>query len=133
MHENIVKSRLFKKYLKRRKSRARSSLLIGWPDISEKKNIENFNSVGAGASKVGKSSLVFGPNLTLILPIFGECKKGKLYILKKFSLSTFKQILLKYVYNSTVMFFSTFLFCMKGYSETLTIFTGKNCVLLCLV
>ena len=53
--------------------------------------------------------------------IFGERKKGKLYILKKIGLSTFKDILQKYVYNSTVMFFITFLFCLKGYSETLGI------------
>ena len=37
--------------------------------------------------------LVFGPTLTLILPIFGECEKGKLYILKKVGLSAFKEIL----------------------------------------
>ena len=48
-----VKSRLFKKYLKRRKSRAWFCLSLGWLNISEK-NIENCNSVGAGAHKVGK-------------------------------------------------------------------------------
>ena len=37
----------------------------------------------------------FGPTLTLILPIFGECKKDKLHILKKVGLSTFKEILKK--------------------------------------
>ena len=41
-----VKSRLFKKYLQKRKSRARQ--------ISLKKIIENYNSVSAGAGKVGK-------------------------------------------------------------------------------
>ena len=56
-----VKSRLFKKYLKRRKSQARFCLSLGWLNISEK-NIENYNSVGAGAHKVGK--VVFGPTLT---------------------------------------------------------------------
>ena len=30
-----------------------------------------------------EKQLVFGPTLTLILPLFGEHKKGKLYILKK--------------------------------------------------
>ena len=49
-----VKSRLFKKYLKRRKSRARFCLSLGWLNISEKKIIENYNSVGAGVHKVGK-------------------------------------------------------------------------------
>ena len=65
--------------------------LIGY--ISVKKNIENCNnSVGAGAHKVGKV-VSFGPNLTLIFPILGKREKGKLYILKKFGLSTFKKIL----------------------------------------
>ena len=41
-----VKSRLFKKYFQRRKSWARQ--------ISLKKFIENYNSVSAGAGKVGK-------------------------------------------------------------------------------
>ena len=54
-----------------------------------------------------------------MLPIFGERKKGKLYILKKFGFSTFEEILKKYVYNSTVMFFNILLFCLKGYPETL--------------
>ena len=57
-----------------------------------KKNIENYNSVSAGAHKVGKV-VSFGPTLTLIFPIFGKCKIGKLYILKKFGLSIFKEIL----------------------------------------
>ena len=39
-----------------------------------------------------EKQLVFGPTLTLILPIFGECKKGKLYIFKKVDPSTFKEI-----------------------------------------
>ena len=85
-----VKSKLFKKYLKRRKSRARFCLTLGWLNISEKKKFENYNSVGAGAHKVGK--VVFGPTLTLIFLIFGKCEIGKLHILKKFGLSTFKEI-----------------------------------------
>ena len=40
-----------------------------------------------------EKKLVFGPTLTVILTIFGEHKKGKLYILKKVGLSTFKEIL----------------------------------------
>ena len=36
-----------------------------------------------------------------------------------FGLSTFKEILTKYVYNSTVIFFNVLLFCLKGYSEAL--------------
>ena len=56
-----VKIRLFKKYLKRRKSRARFCLSLGWLNISEKKNIDNYNSVGAGAHKVRKV-VRFWPN-----------------------------------------------------------------------
>ena len=40
-----------------------------------------------------EKQLVFGPTLTPILSIFRECKKGKLYILTKVGLSTFKEIL----------------------------------------
>ena len=68
--------------------------------------------------KLGKQ-LVFGPTLTLIFLIFGKCEIGKLHIFKKFSLSTFEEILQKCVYNSTCMIFSVFLFSLKGYSETL--------------
>ena len=57
--------------------------------------------------------------MTLILPIFGERKKGKLHILKKVGLSTFKDMLKKNVYNSTVIFFNVLLFCLKGYYEAL--------------
>ena len=49
-------------------------------------------------------------------------KKSKLYILKKVKkvdLSTFKEILQKYLGNITIMFFNIFLFCFKRYSETL--------------
>ena len=56
-----------------------------------KKVIENYNSVGAGAHKVGK--VVFGLTLTLIFLIFEKFEIGKLHILKKFGLNTFKEIL----------------------------------------
>ena len=55
-----VKSRLFKKYLKGRKSRAQFCLSLGCY-ISVKKIIENCNYVGAGAHKVGKV-VSFWPN-----------------------------------------------------------------------
>ena len=48
-----VKSRLFRKYLKRRKSWVGLCLSLDWISISEKK-IENCNSVGTRAHKVGK-------------------------------------------------------------------------------
>ena len=57
----IVKGGLIKKYLKRRKSRARFCLSLGWLHISEKKIIENCKSVGAGAHQVGKIDS-FWPN-----------------------------------------------------------------------
>ena len=57
-----------------------------------KKIIENYNSVGAGAHKVGKV-VSFCPTLTLIFLIFGKFEIGKLHILKKFGLNTFKEIL----------------------------------------
>ena len=60
--------------------------------MSVKKIVENCNSVGAGAQNIGKV-VSFWPNFDPILPIFGERKKGKLYILKKVILSTFKEIL----------------------------------------
>ena len=67
--------------------------------------------------------------MTVILPIFGEREKGKLYILKKVGLSTIKEILKKIVCNSTVMFLNILPFCLKGYSETLTIINNiiNNC------
>ena len=49
-----------------------------------------------------------------MLPIFGERKKCKLYILKKVGLSSFKEILKKYVYNSTVMSSTYFYFFWNG-------------------
>ena len=48
-----VKSRLFKKYLQKRKSGERFCLSLGWLNIS-KKIIEDYNSACAGAHKVGK-------------------------------------------------------------------------------
>ena len=56
-----VKSRLFQKYLKRRKSWPWFCLTLGQLNISEKKIIENYNSVGAGAHKVEKV-VSFWPN-----------------------------------------------------------------------
>ena len=55
------------------------------------KIIENFNSVGAVAHRLGKL-VSFYPNFDPNFTIFGERKKDKLYILKKVGLSTFKEI-----------------------------------------
>ena len=73
-----------------------------------------------------EKQLVFGSTLILISLIFGERKKSKSYIFKKVGLSTIKEILKKYVYNSTFMFFNILLFCLKGYSETLNSFLSHN-------
>ena len=81
-----------------------------------KKIIENYSSVGAGAHKVGKV-FILSPWFSWYLE---KCEIGKLRILKKFGLSTFKEILQKCVYNSNWMFSNVFLFFMKGYSGTLT-------------
>ena len=48
-----VKGRSFKKYLERRELRGRFCLSLGWLHIS-KKNVENCNSIGAGAQNIGK-------------------------------------------------------------------------------
>ena len=76
--------------MKGKKSRTRFCFSLGWLCISEK-IIENGNSVGAGAHKVGKV-VRFWPNFDLILQIFRERKKGKFYMLKKVDLRTFKEI-----------------------------------------
>ena len=58
-------SKLFKKYLERRKSRAQFCFLVGY--ISVKKIIENCNSVGAGTRNIGKVVSFwpdFDPNFT---------------------------------------------------------------------
>ena len=52
---------------------------------------ESCTSAGAVAHKVEK--IVFGPTLTLILPIFAEREKGKMYVVKKVGRSTFKEVL----------------------------------------
>ena len=63
-----VKSRLFKKYLKRRKSRVQFCLSLSWLHISEKKLLKTaIVLVGAGAHKKGKVASVwsnFDPNFT---------------------------------------------------------------------
>ena len=75
-------------------------LLVAY--ISVKKNIENCNSVGAGAQKVGKV-VNFMHNFDLFSRYL-ESVRGKLYILKKVGHSTFKKIVQNYVYNSTFIF-----------------------------
>ena len=91
MHENSSKQIIQKIFEK--KEIAGIVLPVSWLATYQwKKIIENFNAVGAGAHKGGKVAS-FGPALTAILPIFGERKKGKSYILTKVGLSTFMEIL----------------------------------------
>ena len=99
-------------------------LLVGY--ISVKKNYWKLQFCFAGADKVGKTVLFFGPTLIVISLIFGERKNVKSYILKTVGLSTIKEILKKYVYNSTVMFLNILPFCLKGYSETLKVLTKTS-------
>ena len=89
-----VKSRFFKKYLKRRKSRAQFCFSLGWLHISKKKKLLKTAILLVQELIKQEKQVVFGPTLTLILPIFGECTNGKLYILRKVGLSKFKEILL---------------------------------------
>ena len=69
-----VKSRLFKKYSERRKLQARFCLSLGWLHISEKKIIENFNSVGAGDQNIRKL-VSFWPNFDLNFTDFWRAYK----------------------------------------------------------
>ena len=80
------------KYLKRRKSQAQFCLPLGWLDISEKKLLKNAIMM-VQELIMQKKQLVFGPSLKPILPIFGKGTKGKIYMLKKVDLSSFKDIL----------------------------------------
>ena len=81
-------------YSKKTKNKkiASTVLFVSWSTTYQwEKIIENCNSVGAGAHKVGKV-VRFWPNFDLILQIFRERKKGKFYMLKKVDLRTFKEI-----------------------------------------
>ena len=99
--KKTVKSRLFKKYLKRRKSRAQFFLSFGWLHFSEK-IIENCNSVGA--HKVGKI-VSFWPNFDPYIHDIRRAKKGKLFIPKKGS--TVKEIYKEiYTYITALTCFS---------------------------
>ena len=72
--------------MKRKKSRERFSLSLGWPHIREKK-------IQKTAILLVQELIKYGPILTLTFSIFREREKGKLYIPKKVGHSTFKEIL----------------------------------------
>ena len=61
-----VYSRLFKKYLKRRKSRARFCLSLGWPNSNEKEILKTANLL-VGVHKVEKI-VSFWPNFDPYFP-----------------------------------------------------------------
>ena len=86
-----VKSRLFKKNLKKKKIAGTVLFVSRLAKYKWTKFFKNYNAVGGGAHKVGKA--VFAPTLTQIFLIFGKCEIGKLHIFKKFGLSAFKEIL----------------------------------------
>ena len=67
-------------------------LPVSWFATYQRKKIENCNSVGAGAQNIGKV-IGFWPNFDLNFNDILRAQKGKLYILKKVSLSTFNEIL----------------------------------------
>ena len=73
-----VESRLFKKYLKRRKLRAWFCISLAWLHISEK----NYRKLlfCCGRSSWSRKSLT---QSCLIFPIFGQREMGKLHISKK--------------------------------------------------
>ena len=86
-------------------------LLVSWLATYQwKKIIENCNSLGEGAHKVGKV-VIFWFNVD---PVFGELKKGKLHILKKVELSTFKEMLKKMYIIAQSCFLTYFYFAWKG-------------------
>ena len=85
-----VKSRLFKKYLKKKKIAIKFS--FSWLATYQWKIIiEDCNSVSAGAHKVVKG-ISFGPTFDSSFPIFGDSEESKLYLWKKVGVFLFKEI-----------------------------------------
>ena len=108
-----VKSRLFKKYLKRKKLQVQFCLYLGWLDISEK-NIEKCNSLFGWAYKVEKM-VVFGPTLTIIFLIFESMKRVNYMYWKRLVLVHLRRYYksMYIIYNSTFMFLKMFLWDLK--------------------
>ena len=93
-----VKSRLFKKCLKRRKTCARFCLGLGNMHFSDKKLQKTTNLLG-----------------TFIFLIFRQREKGTKQMFKKVRLSM--ELHWKYGSSDTFMHIDVFLFCLKGCSE----------------
>ena len=102
---------IFEKIFEKKKKNIPATVLFApWLATYQWKNlIQNCNSVGAGAHKVEKV-VSFDPTLTLILPIFGKRKKGKLYILKKLVLVRLRRYYENMYIINTVMFFLTYFY-----------------------
>ena len=88
-----AKSRLFKKYLKRKKMAARFCLFLGFLHVSENELFKTAFLLVQRLMEEEKEKEKFCIILNFIFPIFDKCEKGKLYILNKVALSTFKKIL----------------------------------------
>ena len=88
-----AKSRLLKKYLKRKKLPARFCLFLGFLHISENELFKTAILLVQRLIEEEKQKEKFGLTLTFIFSVFEKYEKGKLYILNKFDLSTFKKIL----------------------------------------
>ena len=86
-----VKSRWFKKNLKRRKTQARFCWVLVIC-MSVRKNYRKPQICCAGTLTVAKINR-FLPNFD---PIFGECEKGAKYMFKKVNLNLFKELNWKY-------------------------------------
>ena len=93
-----------------KKKIADTLLLFSWLATYQwKKIIEKFNSVGAGAHKLGNSSYRYLESVKKVNYIHWE--RLVLVHLKRYYKNMYITALL--------CFFDTFLFCFKGYSETL--------------
>ena len=87
-----AKSRLLKKYLKK-KLPAWFCLFLGFLHISENELFKTAILLVQRLIEEEKQKEKFGLTLTFIFSVFEKYEKGKLYILNKFDLSTFKKIL----------------------------------------
>ena len=108
-----LKADYSKNIWKRKKLPARFCLFLGFLHISENELFKTAFLLVERLMEEEKEKEKVGLTLTFIFPILDKCEKGKLYILNKVDLSTFKKILKNYVYKSTLMFFNIFLFCWK--------------------
>ena len=79
--------------MKRKKFPARFCLFLGFLHISGNELFQTAILLVQRLIEDEKQKEKFGLTLTFIFPIIDKCEKGKLYILNKVDLSTFKKIL----------------------------------------